>query len=480
MDNPKLFISYCWTNSAHENWVIDLAKELVENGIDVILDKWDLKEGNDAVVFMEKMVSDPNIKKVLIISDRQYVIKANERKGGVGTESQIISSEVYEKTDQNKFVVAITEYEENGKPCLPVYYKSRIYIDLSNDELYSKNFDQLLRWVYDKPLHIKPELGQAPSFLNDTTSINLGTTSAHRRAIDNIKNGKESTKGALLDYFNTVIENFEKFRILNITVEYDDALIENIDLFIPYRNELIDIFTNISIYQNHQEIIHLVHNFFEKLIPYMDRPENITSHYDYGYDNFKFIIHELFLYCFATLLKNECFESASYLINTKYYVERNSDYGRNVLVSFNIFRNYLQSLDRRNKRQNLRRLSLHADLLKNRNTGARTHFNQIMQADFILYIVDCLDSLRYNEQYRWYPITLIYKGDFHGALELFARAQSKMYFDKIKIIFGINDHTEFVQLLNAYKEGKLKTPQWEHVFINPSTLLNYEKLCSAK
>ena len=41
------------------------------------------------------MVSDTEIQKVLIISDKKYADKANGRDGGVGTETQIISAEVY-------------------------------------------------------------------------------------------------------------------------------------------------------------------------------------------------------------------------------------------------------------------------------------------------------------------------------------------------------------------------------------------------
>ena len=55
MENPKLFISYSWSNPTHEQWVIELANELTESGVHVILDKWDLKEGHDSVAFMEKI-----------------------------------------------------------------------------------------------------------------------------------------------------------------------------------------------------------------------------------------------------------------------------------------------------------------------------------------------------------------------------------------------------------------------------------------
>jgi hypothetical protein len=59
--SPKLFISYSWSSCTHEDWVLSLAGELRESGVDVILDKWDMKEGHDAHAFMEKMLTDPTI-----------------------------------------------------------------------------------------------------------------------------------------------------------------------------------------------------------------------------------------------------------------------------------------------------------------------------------------------------------------------------------------------------------------------------------
>ena len=37
--NPRTFISYSWSSPGHEEWVIDLATELQESGVHVILDK---------------------------------------------------------------------------------------------------------------------------------------------------------------------------------------------------------------------------------------------------------------------------------------------------------------------------------------------------------------------------------------------------------------------------------------------------------
>src|SRR5262249_17176952 len=131
MASPKTFISYSWTSAEHQKWVLDLATQLRENGVDVTIDKWDLKEGHVALRFMEGMVTDPKIKKVIMVLNRAYAEKADGRKGGVGTETQIISPQVYAKADQNKFVGVASETDEEGKPFLPAFYKSRIYIDLS-------------------------------------------------------------------------------------------------------------------------------------------------------------------------------------------------------------------------------------------------------------------------------------------------------------------------------------------------------------
>lgn len=52
-----------------------------------VLDKWDLREGHDAYAFMERMVNDSQIRKVVLVCDEVYARKADGRSGGVGTEA---------------------------------------------------------------------------------------------------------------------------------------------------------------------------------------------------------------------------------------------------------------------------------------------------------------------------------------------------------------------------------------------------------
>jgi hypothetical protein len=476
MENPKVFISYSWSSPQHEQWVISLATELRQAGVDVILDKWDLKEGHDAIAFMEKMVTDPEIKKVIIVSDRIYAQKADSRKGGVGTETQIISKEIYDKVEQDKFVVVIAEKDEYGKPYLPTYYKSRIYIDLSEPDNYAENFERLLRWIYDKPLYKKPEIGKMPAFLSEDEQILLGTTASFRRVINAIKDGKPYSAGALNEYFEIFVQYLEKFRIKSYEGEFDEAIMKNIEAFLPYRNEVIQIFLVIARYGPKEEFIESLHRFFESLIPYMFKPESVTSWREWDFDNFRFIIHELFLYVVAILVKLEQFQQASMLLSQRYYVPGNSDYGRDVMVSYSVFNQYMESLEYRNKRLNLHRLSLRADLLKERCQTTGIDFRYLMQADFILFIRTGL----YAEDlyYEWWPETLLYLGRFPGPFEIFARAESKRYFEKMKCLFDIQSPDDFRQLLEEYQQGKKKLPRWGYHSFNPALLLNIEKLAT--
>lgn len=162
--SPKLFISYSWTSQEYQQWVLELAEKLRADGVNVILDKWDLKPGHDAHYFMEQMVTDKSVTKVIIICDQSYMTKANQRKGGVGTETQIITPELYSRVQQDKFVAVVAEYDKQGNPCLPTYLKGRIFIDLSKPERYEQEYEKLLRWAFEEPKHVKPPLGKKPSF----------------------------------------------------------------------------------------------------------------------------------------------------------------------------------------------------------------------------------------------------------------------------------------------------------------------------
>ncbi|WP_186178246.1 SEFIR domain-containing protein [Burkholderia gladioli] len=473
---PKLFISYSWSNSEHEQRVVEIATDLRESGVDVILDKWDLKEGHDSVAFMEKMVTDPEIKKVAIICDEKYAAKADGRAGGVGTETQIISREVYENQSQDKFVAVVFEKDGNGKAFLPTYYKSRIYIDLSEADRYSENFERLLRWIFDKPLYVKPEIGNKPSFLSDGVHLSLGTTAIFKRCVDAIKNHKLHAAGSFDEYCTSFVENLETFRISSSVEEFDDAVIGSIEEFLPFRNEAIQIFVAIAQYAPEERFVQRLHRFFESLIPYMKKPQNISQWREWDFDNYKFIVHELFLYALAVLIKYDRMEQANYLFQQHYYLPENSDRGRDVMVGFTVFREYMRSLEIRNARLGLRRLSLRADLLKGRCAGTGVDFRYLLQADFVAFMRAEVEAQ--GDSLQWWPETLVYLGHFNSPFEVFARSISKTYFNKSKVLLSIETPKDLEPLLQSYQDGARRLPRWEFERFDPASLLGYEHLAT--
>ncbi|QEU31564.1 SEFIR domain-containing protein [Pseudomonas luteola] len=477
MENPKLFISYSWSNPSHEQWVIDLANDLSESGVHVILDKWDLKEGHDAIAFMEKMVTDPDIKKVALICDEIYAAKADGRLGGVGTETQIISRRIYEGQDQDKFVAIITEKDNQGKAFLPTYFNSRIYIDLSESDKYSENFEKLLRWIYNKPLHKRPDIGKRPSFLDEAESVSLGTTASFKRTISAIKENKPSASGSLDEYLTLFSENIENFRVIKDSEkEFDDLVISNIEDFIPYRNEAISLFIAIAQYSPTEENILKLHRFFERLIPYMYRPQSMNYWEECDFDNFKFIIHELFLYLVAIFTKNEKFDLLNKFLTQQYYSPSKSNYNKELMTSYETFSEHLGVLDHRNRRLKLNKLSLRAALLKERNAQSGIDFKHLMQADFILFM---RSEIKQTDIYsRWFPETLLYLDRFNSAFEVFARSSSKSYFEKSKVILGISKPSDLDKLMDEYKKDRQSLPKWKFETINPANLIGYQQLAT--
>ena len=185
-------------------------------------------------------------------------------------------------------------------------------------------------------------------------------------------------------------------------------------------------------------------------------PEDISNYSDWDIDNFKFIIHEIVLYAVSSLLKYECFNSVAYLLRQHYYIEGNSDYGRNAMVPFTIFSQHMTTLGYRNKRLQLNRPSIRSDLLIERSKISGFTGPQLMQADLVIFLRDAFKAMRSNTKQKWWPGTLLYLERFDGPLEVFARAQSIEYFNKLKNIFDIQSKGDFGLLFEAMNKDELQ------------------------
>lgn len=420
---------------------------------------------------MEQMVRDPDIKKVALICDRIYAEKANDREGGVGTETQIISKEVYEAQDQNKFVAVVTEKDDLGKPYVPIYYQSRVYIDLSQPDTYAENFERLQRWIFDKPLYVKPKRGKVPDFLTNENPIQLGTTYTFNRAISAIKGHKPFAEGAIEDFLSTFIENLEEFRIVSKdkSVEFDERVVTSIQSFLPYRDQFIQLVETLCRYDHQINYAKKFHRFFENFYPFTEWMPHLPKVWgNCDFDNFIFMLHELFLYTIAILLKYEKFEQAEILLNEEYFIAERGTSEKNRMATFREFSAPIDSLDHRAHRLESGRVSPHADLFEARNASSGIPFRYLMQADFVLYIRSEVSQTNLG---RWWPVTLLFVGHFGGAFEIFARSSSKSYFKKTRGLICVDTPADLKPLFDAYKDGTRKPPTWGFHSISPDRLL---------
>jgi len=155
---PKVFISYSHDDDTHKQWVYKLACRLVENGIDAILDQWDLPLGSNLVKFMEQGLG--NSDRVLIICTDYYNEKSNQGVGGVGYEKIVLTAELFLNQDTTKFIPCIRGV--TGKLKTPACLSGRAYIDFTDDTNFDKSFRSLLHELHGIPQRPKPKLGQNP------------------------------------------------------------------------------------------------------------------------------------------------------------------------------------------------------------------------------------------------------------------------------------------------------------------------------
>lgn len=157
-ENPKVFISYSHDSSEHKQWVSELAARLRHNGIDAILDQWDLGLGDDITRFMQRCIVDAD--RVLVVCTDKYVSKANAGEGGTGYESMIVNAELVQDLGTDKFIPIIRQ--ASGKKKTPIFLGTRFYADFRNDNQFDAECEKLIRELHEMPIVEKPPLGKSP------------------------------------------------------------------------------------------------------------------------------------------------------------------------------------------------------------------------------------------------------------------------------------------------------------------------------
>lgn len=461
---PKIFVSYSWTDEEHEEWVVDLATRLVEDShVEVILDKWDLKEGQDTFSFMESMVNDPTISKVLVICDKGYTIKANNRKGGVGTESQIITPKVYGDIKQEKFIPIVAQRDSNGNHFIPTYMETRKYIDLSTD--FEKGYLQLERTIHGKPAHRKPTIGKMPEHLiKEDMPRHLTNSIIKKMAYISEKTPRKLPFiwQDFKDAFNKTLDMYE----IDTTVKSEIVFLtrEKTEQLILLRNDYINAIEIMLVSEQLKK--GLIIEFFEDIYIYT-RPKKEGTFFDHQFDHYKFLLREIVLYTITILLKFDEYELISDLLLEDYYLDKDEK----SIMDFDFRLSSLNVTD-------TKKINVQAYLI-NKHLHDKYGKN-VLEADLILHYISDINYIFEDSWKKWFPISYIYltRGK---KIRFLTRLKSLKYFEEVASIFGLDTEkesvTKFRNLIDNMNERVGYTESFENV-PNLSMHISSKEFCT--
>lgn len=452
MESPKVFISYSRHPKDNQIRVERLVEKLFSDGVHCVMDIYDLKDGQDKNIFMEKMVNDPTVNKVLLICNKVYADKANARKGGVGIESTIVSEEIYSNAEQTKFIPVVFEFDENGKACVPAFVKSRIFIDLSSEDKFVDGYDQLLRDIYDKPLHKRPLLGVMPTYLKEDKPAFLPTAHKVETIKKSILDGNSNVETLIQDYLDLFISilpsykiKFEEFNNTTFIQKVEEGIIQ----MLPLRDDFISFLQIVA--KTSYCTGPLFVDFIERYLQSMEDNEidllDINQLDSLIFDHYRYFNYDWFLSISHVLIKAERFDVLNAILKCHYCVVKKRHMIKSVdEISFTRFNKYNYTLNiYKNEINNTRRYSIVADTIYNNATNLSS--DDLIKTDILLFYLSLIYPSNSDFENYWYPDCSVY----NRSIAILPKLASKRYFEKVKVLFGVKSLEEYKQLVSSLK-----------------------------
>lgn len=406
VENPKVFISYCWSNDAYITKVVEFAQRMRVDGINVVLDKFQMKLGNDMNNFMEKCVSDPSVTNVLILLTPDYKTKADSRSGGAGRETQIISGEVYSNAENTKFIPILFEKRgEDAAACIPTYLQQRRYLDMSEDSDFEEKYMELVKVLYGREKYVENPLGSKPEWI-DETRAKSATSQIIINTFKALKNEYGENRALSLS-FNRLIRTFEEIKSsFKDFKSYNASNFENYysffeDIKNPYLGFLLEIGFDNNIGKR-------LHDFFGDILKII--AESRTEYPVFMLFS-KIFLHELFIETTAILIKAKNYTGLSYLTTTPYvdYFSNNRDLGyfKDVFYSNRDIEIYNLSIDLGSLLQSDPNKGSYysgvAEYWKRHIPAKYLNFSELIDADCLLTNISISMSDRY-----WFALSYCY------------------------------------------------------------------------
>lgn len=471
IEHPKVFISYAWTSELYVNKVAAFANSLMSIGIDVLFDKFEMKPGNELNDFMEKSVKDPSVTNILLILNKTYQEKADNRQGGVGKETQIISEKLYNNVNQTKIIPIVFEKGSNGEIYKPAYLGSTYYIDLADEEKYDTEFQLLIKTLCGETVYRKPELGKIPAWV--TESISFEPKIAVRFSSFKNQANKEVNNQNFIIYLDDIKDKILSYKADDInSADNDEFFKQYLDKYsglLSIRNEYLSLIKNWAYVDSPEK----------KIAAFLEKTENGISALHANFSELQAILlHEIFIYTIAYFVRLEKYDKVAYILGKTYYFNKYT----NNLYSFEIFycrnqANFNNAVRYRDNKQYYTGIACY--WLENIVTDFCS------KDDFILADLMCFNYVLFGAKsglrLYWFPITYIYGMEtFSGysLLKPFAeKLKTKEFLKSATTLFNYDSVEQFIskykEIEDMFSQGKLRDYRYNGAFESAPTLCQY-------
>jgi hypothetical protein len=357
---------------------------------------------------------------------------------------------------QEKFIPVVVERDESGKACMPAYLASRKYIDMSLPAQFEEKYQDLLRALYDKqeappplgapPAYITGEVPSPPKAASVFTAAPIGWEATSEQAVTDL----------IMEYFEAFVSDLEGFHFKPVPDEpYDETMTKLIQQMGPLKDTFIRFVKRLSQAELSGTNFDLLHDYLEQVAQFQF-PSLGVSHYDVrDQDNYRFICYELVLYLTASFIERGKYTEVASLIDSTYFYDTATKH--QTYTGIDIFNNYLPSLDDvRNKRLSLRRVSVTADMIKERTAGMAVSFDDLVSADLLLHYLTFMRADTSNTFWPssvWFPRLSPY-ALYYESIPILQRLISIRRFQRVKALFGVDTPEELRRVIERAVEEK--------------------------
>lgn len=230
----EVLISYSWDSEAHVKSVLALSDRLRSDGIDCVIDQYEVSPPEGWPRWMERKIVGSEL--VIVVCTQTYLarVMGEEEPGkgnGVKWEGNIIYQHLYNQGGENRKFIPVL-MQESDKGYIPIPLQGASYFCIETDAGYQRLYSRLL----GLPPAEKPPLGQRPampkknvqtdisSFLRTPIDIPLWDRAGWRGAAFQVIPGSLPVLGLAFTNREAALKIFREWRTRYGDVDTDEEL----------------------------------------------------------------------------------------------------------------------------------------------------------------------------------------------------------------------------------------------------------------